>query len=75
MFPVKSEVARGRLLGACREAVGFAEAAQDWGRFIITLCCSTVFGSTKRIDGRCTASQIASASAVSFFCRLTYGLT
>jgi hypothetical protein len=42
---------------------------------IITLCCSTVFGSTKRIDGRCTASQIASASAASFFCRFTYGLT
>jgi hypothetical protein len=29
---------------------------------IMTLCCSTVFGSTKRMDGRCTASQMASAS-------------
>jgi len=25
--------------------------------------------------GRCVASQIASASAASFFCRFTYGFT
>ena len=30
---------------------------------------------TKRMFRRVTASQIASASAASFFCRLTYGLT
>jgi P-type Ca2+ transporter type 2C len=30
---------------------------------------------TKRMLGRCAASQIASASAASFFCRLTKGLT
>jgi hypothetical protein len=30
---------------------------------------------TKRIDGRCAASQIASASAASFFCRFTNGFT
>jgi hypothetical protein len=30
---------------------------------------------TNRIVGRCAASQIASASTVSFFCRLTNGLT
>jgi hypothetical protein len=36
------------------------------------LCrCSGVFVSTKRILARVTASQIASASAMSFFCRLT----
>jgi hypothetical protein len=39
------------------------------------LCCSQVFVSTKRMVGRATASQIASASAMSFFCRFTYGLT
>jgi hypothetical protein len=39
------------------------------------LCCSGVFTSTNRIVGRVTASQIASESAVSFFCRFTYGLT
>jgi hypothetical protein len=32
---------------------------------------SSVFTGTKRIDGRVTASQIAAASAASFFCRLT----
>jgi hypothetical protein len=30
---------------------------------------------TKRIVGLVTASQIASASAASFFCRFTYGFT
>jgi hypothetical protein len=30
---------------------------------------------TKRIEGRVTASQIAAASAASFFWRLTYGFT
>ena len=30
---------------------------------------------TKRIVGRCDASQIASASAASLFCRLTKGFT
>lgn len=30
---------------------------------------------TKRMFGRCAASQIASASATSFFCRFTNGLT
>lgn len=34
-------------------------------------CCSTDLIGTKRIVGRITASQIASASATSFFCRLT----
>jgi hypothetical protein len=37
----------------------------------ITLCCSAVFTATKRMVGRLTASQIASASAASFFWRLT----
>ena len=36
---------------------------------IITLCCSGVFTGTKRMVGRVTASQMASASAASFFCR------
>ena len=31
MFPVKSEGAGDRLLGAHRQAVGSAEAAQGWG--------------------------------------------
>ena len=35
------------------------------------LCCSGVLVSTNRIVGRLTASQIASASEASFFCRLT----
>lgn len=39
----------------------------------ITLCCSGLFTSTKSIIGRVTASQIASASAASFFCRFTFG--
>ena len=30
---------------------------------------------TNRIVGRCAASQIASASAMSFFCRFTNGFT
>ena len=38
---------------------------------IITLCCSVVLMGTKRIVGRATASQIASASAASFFPRFT----
>ncbi len=38
---------------------------------INTLCCSAVLTATKRIEGRVTASQIASASAASFLFRLT----
>ena len=38
-------------------------------------CCSRVFTATKRINGREAASQIASASAASFSCRLTNGFT
>ena len=38
-------------------------------------CCSCVFTATKRIVGRDAASQIASASAASFFCRFTNGFT
>jgi len=34
-----------------------------------------LFTGTKRMLGRCAASQMASASATSFFCRLTNGLT
>jgi hypothetical protein len=33
-------------------------------------CCAFVFTGTKRIEGRLTASQIASASAASFLLRL-----
>ena len=36
-----------------------------------SLCCSGLFTSTKRMLGRLTASQIASASAAAFFCRFT----
>jgi len=32
-------------------------------------CCSSVLTGTKRMLGRCAASQMASASAASFFCR------
>src|SRR4029434_3564625 len=35
------------------------------------LCCSTVLVGTNRMLGRVTASQIASASVLSFFCRLS----
>src|SRR5215467_5621522 len=38
-------------------------------------CCSSVLTATKRMLGRWAASQIASASAASFFCRLMNGLT
>ena len=38
-------------------------------------CCSRVFTATTRIVGREAASQIASASAASFFCRFTNGFT
>lgn len=38
---------------------------------ISTACCSTDFTATKRIVGRVTASQIASASAASVFPRFT----
>jgi len=40
-----------------------------------TACCSGLFISTNRIVGRVTASQIAAASAASFFPRLTYAFT
>ncbi|MNI53917.1 hypothetical protein D3C73_1087770 [compost metagenome] len=44
----------------------------DWvRRNTITLCCSGDFTGTKRMVGRVTASQIASASAMSFFWRFT----
>ena len=33
------------------------------------------FGRTNRMFEHLTASQIASASVLSFFCRLTYGFT
>jgi hypothetical protein len=36
---------------------------------------SSLFTGTKRIVGLCAASQIASASAASFFWRLTKGFT
>jgi hypothetical protein len=38
-------------------------------RWSIRQLCSDVLASTNRIFGRTTASQIASASAASFFCR------
>jgi hypothetical protein len=38
-------------------------------------CFSALFTATKRIVGRPAASVIASASAMSFFCRFTNGLT
>ena len=38
-------------------------------------CCSCVFTATKRIVGPEVASQIASASVESFFCRFTNGFT
>ena len=40
-----------------------------------SLCAAALFTATNRIVGRCAASQIASASAASFFCRFTNGLT
>jgi hypothetical protein len=38
-------------------------------------CWATFFTATKRMLGRDTASQIASASAASFLLAFTYGLT
>ena len=37
-------------------------------------CCRSLFTATNRMLGRCTASQIASASIASFFCRFANGL-
>ena len=39
------------------------------------LWCSSSFTGTKRMVGRVTASQMASATAASFFCRFTQGIT
>jgi hypothetical protein len=38
-------------------------------------CDSALFGATNRMVGLCAASQMASASAMSFFCRFTKGFT
>ncbi len=38
-------------------------------------CCASVFTATKRMPGRCAASQIASASIASFLCLFMNGLT
>jgi hypothetical protein len=38
-------------------------------------CCSSLLTGTKRMVGRWAASQIASASVSSFFCRFTKGFT
>jgi hypothetical protein len=38
-------------------------------------CACALLGVTNRIVGRCAASQIACASAMSFFCRWTKGFT
>jgi hypothetical protein len=38
-------------------------------------CASAFFGATNRIVGRNAATEIASASATSFFCRFTNGFT
>jgi hypothetical protein len=38
-------------------------------------CCATVLSGTKRMLGRCTASQIASASLPSFLLPRTKGFT
>ncbi len=45
---------------------------------ISRVCWSIDFGGTKRMEGRCTASQIAAASAASFLPRtplMRYGVT
>src|SRR4051812_2041112 len=42
---------------------------------IAAACACSLFTATNRMVGRCAASQIASASAMSFFCRLTNGFT
>ena len=39
------------------------------------LCCSGVLVATNRMFALLTASQMASASAASFLCRLTWGFT
>jgi hypothetical protein len=42
---------------------------------IARACCFSLLGWANRMVGRLAASAIASASAASFFCRLTRGLT
>lgn len=55
------------------DRVGDLDALPDQDRPgpVQTLCCSGDFTGTKRIVGRVTASQIAAASAMSFFWRFT----
>src|SRR4030088_1056974 len=50
---------------------GLLADEQMCGESIRQLCCSGVFVGTNRMLALVTASQIASASAASFFCRLT----
>jgi hypothetical protein len=46
------------------------------GREAIAMACrSSLFTATNSIVGRVAASAIASASAMSFFCRFTNGFT
>jgi hypothetical protein len=42
-------------------------------KVVADACCASLLTATKRMVGRCAASQIASASAMSFFCRLITG--
>ena len=67
IMPIISLIDMGRNAAGANIAAfhnGLAEAST-------AACCSAVLAGTKRIVGRATASQIASASAASFLFRLT----
>jgi hypothetical protein len=48
---------------------------ESGGLCLLAACVCSLLGATKRMVGRWAASQIASASAASFFWRLTKGFT
>jgi hypothetical protein len=56
-------------------AIGWRTRRSRASKVIADACGASLSTATKRMVGRCAASQIASASAMSFFCRLANGLT
>jgi len=74
----------GRRAAPLDEALGYFVLSRPAGNLLTQsralkmtaeACFASLFTATNRIVGRCAASQTASASAASFFCRLTKGFT
>jgi hypothetical protein len=61
----------GHLSAQCIDQHRALPARRPRARYGINTDCSVAFTGTNRIEGRLTASQIASASAASFLLRLT----